>query len=78
MISSHIFLTGLLSVYIDGCLFEAVGFIPKPNTHKSSHTVIGKSATAHKFYAGIMVDEFMFWEKVLKPGEVMAMYIKDH
>ena len=65
-------------MYIDGCLFEAVGSTVYPNNHDSRITVIGKSATASKWYAGMMVDDFLFWKKVLKAGEVMALCITDH
>ena len=73
-----IFLTGVMSVYIDGCLFEAVGSTENPNTHDPRITVIGKSATHNNFYAGIMLDKFMFWEKVFEAGQVMALYVMDN
>ena len=65
-------------MYIDGCLFEAVGSTVYPNTHYSRITVIGKSATVPNSYAGIMLDKFMFWKKMLKAGQVMALYVMDH
>ena len=70
----------MLSIYIDGCLLEAVGFTHNQNqtTHDLKNTVIGKSTTASRWYAGIKFDLFMFWEKVLEPVDVMSLYINDH
>ena len=65
-------------MYKDGCLFEAVGSTVYPNNHDSRITVIGKSATTNNFYAGIMLDKFMFWEKMFQAGQVMALYVMDH
>ena len=65
-------------VYIDGCLFEAVGFTERPNTYKPEITVIGKAPNKMADNGGTWVDEFMFWENVLKAAEVMSVYINDH
>ena len=77
VINPYLFLTGLLSVYIDGCLFEAVGSTSSPNTHNPRNTLIGKSTSMDRWYAGIKFDEFMFWEKVLEAPYVMSLYISD-
>ena len=67
----------MLSVYIDGCLFEAVGSVAYPNTHEPKLTLIGKSTTHNLHYAGIKLDQFMFWKRVLNAAEVMSVYISD-
>ena len=67
----------MLSVYIDGCLFEAVGSIASPTTHEPRLTLIGKSTTHNLHYAGIKLDQFMFWKRVLNAAEVMLVYISD-
>ena len=72
-----IFFSGVLSLYIDGCIFEAVGSTDQNRGHNLRNTVIGKSATHDRFYAGIMFDQFTFWEKVLNEREVMSVYLHD-
>ena len=72
-----IFVPGLLSLYIDGCIFEAVGSTDQNRGQNLRNTVIGKSASHDRYYAGIMFDQFTFWEKVLNEKEVMAVYLHD-
>ena len=69
--------TDFLRVYIDGCLFEAVGSTDYPNTHEPKLTLIGKSTTHNLHYAGIKLDQFMFWRRVLTAAEAMSLYITD-
>ena len=72
-----LFFTGLLSLYIDGCLFETAESSDQNRGQNLRDTVIGKSASANRHYAGIMFDQFTFWEKVLNEKEVMSVYLHD-
>ena len=67
----------MLSLYIDGCVFETVGATESLNTADHKNTIIGKSAAIDDFYAKVKVDEFAYWEKVLTASEVMSVYVKD-
>ena len=70
--------TGMLKLYIDGCLFAEEGSTVYPTSYTYRTTVMGQFLTNNQGNAGVKIGGFEFWEQVFSAPEVMAVFIRDH